>query len=114
MQPQTPASLDAGEYVAKGTDEEFGVETLIRAAAAAGASLDMCNVVTYRNNLNKWVLQPHVSTVQQDGRDGTAWHVDKPRRWCSWVGTSSFVRAPASSLANAPLAPSSQDFWPTI
>lgn len=57
MQPQTPASLDAGEYIAKGADEEFGVETLIRAAAAAGASLAACDVVTYRNNLNKWVLQ---------------------------------------------------------
>ncbi len=71
VQPQTPASLDAGEYVAKGADEDFGVETLIRAAAAAGASLGMCSVVTYRNNLNKWVLRPHVRTVQQDGRDGT-------------------------------------------
>ena len=53
VQPRVPASLDAGEYIAKGPDEEFGVETLIRAAAAAGASLADCDVLTYRNNLNK-------------------------------------------------------------
>lgn len=53
MQPRLPASLDAGEYIAKGADEDFGVETLIRAAAAASAPLAACEVVTYRNNLNK-------------------------------------------------------------
>lgn len=67
VQPQTPASLDAGEYIAKGADEEFGVETLIRAAAAAGVSLAACDVVTYRNNLNKWVLQGAVCRAAQCG-----------------------------------------------
>lgn len=46
-------SLDVGEYIPKAPDADVGVETLIRAAAAAGASLAGSDIVSYRNNLNK-------------------------------------------------------------
>ena len=51
--PRLPASLDEGGYVAKSAEEDVGVETVCRAAAAAGARLAECDVLTFRNNLNK-------------------------------------------------------------
>lgn len=48
-----PASLEGGGYVSKEKDEDTGVEIVIRAAAAAGAPLAGCDVLTFRNNLNK-------------------------------------------------------------
>ena len=51
--PSLPASLEAGGYIGKSAEEDVGVETVCRAAAIAGARLADCDVLTWRNNLNK-------------------------------------------------------------
>ena len=53
MRPALPASLEGGGYVGKDEGEDVGVEPVVRAAAAAGALQSGCDVLSYRNNLNK-------------------------------------------------------------
>lgn len=52
--PPLPAPLE-GPYVPKPPGQDVGVEAVLRAAAAAagGAPLAACDVLTFRNNLNK-------------------------------------------------------------
>lgn len=53
--PKVPVNLSEGieSYIPKVSGNLAGVEILIREARAAEASLDECNVLTFRNNLNK-------------------------------------------------------------
>lgn len=54
--PYAPARLPVpleGPYLPKEAEEDVGVETVVRAAAAAGAPLAACDVLSFRNNLNK-------------------------------------------------------------
>ncbi|GAB4819664.1 hypothetical protein N2152v2_006710 [Parachlorella kessleri] len=53
--PRPPIDLNEGResYVAKAGNDKGDVETVIQAAASAGAALSDCDVVTFRNNLNK-------------------------------------------------------------
>jgi len=59
VMPRTPVSLDQGvEYIGKQNElEDVGVETVVRAAAAAAAPLTG-HLVTFRNNVNKSVHLP--------------------------------------------------------
>jgi RAT1-interacting protein len=54
--PPLPCDLNVGleaAYRAKDGDAKPGVEIVIAAALAAGAALSACDVLTFRNNLNK-------------------------------------------------------------
>ncbi|EFN52607.1 hypothetical protein CHLNCDRAFT_138659 [Chlorella variabilis] len=53
VRPALPASLEGGGYVGKDEGEDVGVEPVVRAAAAAAALQAGCDVLSYRNNLNK-------------------------------------------------------------
>lgn len=82
--PHLPASLENGvqRYIAKQPGEDVGVETVVRAAAAAGKLLDgSCDVLTFRNNLNKvfgtpfelraaWTVDACLLCLNADGGDG--------------------------------------------
>jgi RAT1-interacting protein len=59
--PPLPCNLDAGPeaaYRAKDGDAKPGVELVVAAALAAGAALSTCDVLTFRNNLNKILGTP--------------------------------------------------------
>ncbi|KAK9828456.1 hypothetical protein WJX72_000086 [[Myrmecia] bisecta] len=68
---QLPANLNDGYpdlYTRKPADKASGVEPVIQAVLQAGLPLSECDVITYRNNLNKICLTPL--------NPGDAWAVD--------------------------------------
>jgi RAT1-interacting protein len=53
--PSTPLNLNQGleNFVPKRADDTAGVEILIQESFAAGASLENCDILSFRNNFNK-------------------------------------------------------------